>query len=113
MLHKKGFKVSMDDFGSGYSSLNTLYQLDIDELKLDRAFLQKVSTSGDDERRQIILEQVILFAQKLGMTIVAEGIETQQDRDMMAALRCDYGQGYFFERPIPAKEFCDKYMLRI
>ncbi len=111
-LHEKGFHVSMDDFGSGYSSLNMLYQIKIDELKLDRAFLRKVSNHNDEERRQIILEQVIRFAKKLGITTVAEGVETQQDRDNMAALSCDYGQGYFYERPINAEEFSDKYMLR-
>ena len=108
-LHDKGFKVSMDDFGSGYSSLNMLYQLKIDELKLDRGFLRKGSET-DNERRQIILEQIIRFAKKLGISTVAEGIETQQDRDNMAALACDYGQGYFYERPISAAQFTDKYM---
>ena len=108
-LHDKGFKVSMDDFGSGYSSLNMLYQLKIDELKLDRGFLRKDSET-DNERRQIILEQIIRFAKKLGISTVAEGIETQQDRDNMAALACDYGQGYFYERPISAAQFTDKYM---
>lgn len=111
-LHGKGFRVSMDDFGSGYSSLNMLYQIKIDELKLDRAFLRKASNHNDEERRQIILEQVIRFAKKLGITTVAEGVETQQDRDNMAALSCDYGQGYFYDRPITAEEFSDKYMFR-
>ena len=112
-LHGKGFRVSMDDFGSGYSSLNMLYQIKIDELKLDRGFLRKASNHNDEERRQIILEQVIRFAKKLGITTVAEGVETQQDRDNMAALSCDYGQGYFYDRPITAEEFSDKYMFRL
>lgn len=111
-LHIKGFKVSMDDFGSGYSSLNMLYQLRIDELKLDRGFLRKGSES-DNERRQIILEQIIRFAQKLDISTVAEGIETQMDRDNMEALGCDYGQGYFYERPLDAAQFTGKHMKAI
>ncbi len=108
-LHEKGFKVSMDDFGSGYSSLNMLYQLKIDELKLDRGFLRKVS-QDNNERRQIILEQIIRFAKKLGIATVAEGIETQEDKNNMESLDCDYGQGYFYEKPINAEEFSIKYM---
>ncbi|MGI5959149.1 MAG: bifunctional diguanylate cyclase/phosphodiesterase [Massiliimalia sp.] len=108
-LHQKGFRVSMDDFGSGYSSLNMLFQLKIDELKLDRGFLRKTNEQ-DDERRQIILEQIIHFANKLDISVVAEGIETQTDRDTMEALSCDYGQGYFYEKPLDAHQFSDKYM---
>ncbi len=108
-LHARGFRVSMDDFGSGYSSLNMLYRLNIDELKLDKGFLLKGS-KADDTRRRIVLEQVIRLAQRLGICTVAEGIETQQDNDNMAALSCDYGQGYFYERPISAVQFNEKYM---
>ena len=108
-LQKIGFKISMDDFGSGYSSLNMLYTLKIDELKLDRGFMRKVA-GGDDERRKIILKQIISFAKKLGITTVAEGIETEEDRNNMAALSCDYGQGYFFDKPTEAEEFSRLYM---
>lgn len=86
-----------------------LYQLKIDELKLDRGFLRKVS-QDNNERRQIILEQIIRFAKKLGITTVAEGIETQEDKNNMESLDCDYGQGYFYEKPINAEEFSIKYM---
>ena len=108
-LHSKGFKVSMDDFGSGYSSLNMLYQLKIDELKLDRAFLQKVS-SADAERRKIILEHTISIAKELGIHTVAEGIETEYDKETMRMLNCDYGQGYFYNKPICAEKFRELYM---
>ena len=108
-LHEQGFRVSMDDFGSGYSSLNMLYQLKIDELKLDRGFLRKASEEGQ-KRRQIILEEIIQFAQRLEITTVAEGIETEADRDLVRKLHCDFGQGYFYDKPMPAKEFNQKYM---
>ena len=108
-LHEKGFKISMDDFGSGYSSLNMLYQLKIDELKLDRGFMRKAAKE-DEERRKVILEQIISFAHKLDITTVAEGIEVQEDKDMMLSLNCDFGQGYFYDKPMCAKEFSEKYM---
>ncbi len=108
-LHSEGFKVSMDDFGSGYSSLNMLYQLKIDELKLDRAFLQKVS-DADNERRKITLEHIIAITKKLGIYTVSEGIETEYDRETMRMLNCDCGQGYFYNKPICAEEFSSLYI---
>lgn len=108
-LHERGFRVSMDDFGSGYSSLNMLFQLKIDELKLDRGFLRKAS-QADQTRRQIILEQIIQVAQKLEITTVAEGIETQADKALVQALHCNYGQGYFYDKPMTSQAFSQKYM---
>lgn len=109
-LHSKGFKVSMDDFGSGYSSLNMLYQLRIDELKLDRAFLQRGAGGNEnDERRKIILEHVISTAKELGIRTVAEGIETEYDKNTMKNLGCDYGQGYFYSKPVSAQDFISFY----
>jgi diguanylate cyclase (GGDEF)-like protein len=108
-LHKRGFRISMDDFGSGYSSLNMLYLLKIDELKLDKGFLKKISKEGA-ERRQIILEQIIGFARKLGISTVAEGVETEEDKELIINLKCDIGQGYLFDKPIPAEDFSQKYM---
>ena len=108
-LHAKGFKISMDDFGSGYSSLNMVYQLAIDELKLDRGFLSK-STQENEQRRQIILEQIISFAKKLGISIVAEGIETEEDKENMLSLDCEYGQGYFYAKPMSVQDFTERYM---
>ena len=109
VLHNMGFRISMDDFGSGYSSLNMLYQINIDELKLDRNFLRKVSKE-DEKRRQIILEQIISFAQRLDIATVAEGIETQDDKEFVLKLNCDFGQGYFYDKPIDANEFTQRYM---
>lgn len=108
-LHAKGFHVSMDDFGSGYSSLNMLYQLKIDELKLDRGFLREASEE-ECERRKIILKYILRYAKTVGITTVAEGIETAEDRDTVLELDCDIGQGYFYEKPIPAEEFTQRYM---
>ncbi len=108
-LKEMGFRISMDDFGSGYSSLTMLYQLQIDELKLDKKFLQQTADKNKD-RRKTMLSQIIMLAKKLGISTVAEGIETEQDKQEMTLLSCDYGQGYFYEKPIPADVFSEKYM---
>ena len=108
-LQSAGFKVSMDDFGSGYSSLNTLYQLKLDELKIDRAFLCATSQEND-EMRFIVLKQIIQLAKKLNITTVIEGIETKENAEMMVSFGCEYGQGYYYSKPISAKEFTQTYM---
>lgn len=107
-LRAKGFRVSLDDFGSGYSSLNMLCRLPVDELKLDRGFLMPVPAE-DEWRRQVILRQIMEAAHQLGVSTVAEGIETLEDKENMQCLSCDHGQGYFFARPLEAAEFSEKY----
>lgn len=108
-LHDYGFRISMDDFGTGYSSLNTLSQLQIDELKLDRSFLVQAGQSAEHSRRKI-LEVVIEVAKRLHITTVAEGIETADDARLMRGLDCDYGQGYYYSKPIPAEKFTQTFL---
>ena len=108
-LHSYGFRISMDDFGTGYSSLTTLSQLPIDELKLDRSFLLQVDQSTEHTRRNI-LGAVIEVAKRLHISTVAEGIETSEHVQLMQEMRCDYGQGYYYSRPIPAAEFTDTFL---
>ncbi len=106
-----GFKISMDDFGSGYSSLNTLASLNIDELKLDRVFLMRLKSSEeDDDRQRIIMREIVELAQKLNMTTVVEGVETEENEILIKSLECDFGQGYYYSQPISAKDFSKKYM---
>ncbi len=105
-LKQKGFKISMDDFGSGYSSLNTLSSLDIDELKLDRVFLLKMSGERK-EKQQIIMEQIVNLARKMNIITVAEGVETQEQEAFIIEAGCDYGQGYYYSRPVSAQEFTE------
>ena len=108
-LKKIGFRISMDDFGSGYSSLNILGNLRIDELKLDKGFFKELE--GADRRRQtIIIEHIIEISKILKISTVAEGIETEGDQQMVRDLDCDYGQGYYYCRPVPVEEFNEKYM---
>lgn len=108
-LKAVGFRISMDDFGSGYSSLNTLGRLNIDELKLDKAFLEEVS-QRDNSRQKIIMAQMIKLTKNLHISTVAEGVETEENERFIKGLGCDYGQGYYYSRPISAEEFNEKYM---
>lgn len=101
-LHEQGIKFSMDDFGSGYSSLNMLKNLDIDTIKLDKAFFEN---SSNDKKGQIIIKSAIDMADKLEIKSVAEGVETQKHVDFLKTTGCNIAQGYFYSKPIPIEEF--------
>ena len=101
-LKSFGFKVSMDDFGAGYSSLNSLKELPLDIIKLDAEFFRSVD---DIDRSNLIVGQTISLAKKLGMEIVAEGIETREQVDFLAKQDCDLIQGFYFSKPLPVAEF--------
>jgi predicted signal transduction protein with EAL and GGDEF domain len=98
-LKKLGSRVCIDDFGTGYSSLNYLLRLPADVLKIDRAF---VSALGRDDRNEKILAAIISLARSLGLAVVAEGVETEEQRAQLEALGCPYAQGYLFSRPVDA-----------
>lgn len=108
-LQECGFKVSIDDFGSGYSSLNTLGNLNIDELKLDRGFLMKTSKK-ENQRLQLIMAQIVQLAKQLNISIVVEGIETLENEQLCKSMGCDYGQGYYYSKPITALDFRKKFL---
>jgi EAL domain-containing protein (putative c-di-GMP-specific phosphodiesterase class I) len=95
-------QVSLDDFGTGYSSLSALKRLDIDYLKIDKLFVDNLALNSDD---LALCEAIIVMAHKLDIKVIAEGIETEQQRDLLIAAGCDYGQGYLFAKPLPASEF--------
>lgn len=97
-----GFAVSMDDFGAGYSSLNSLKELPIDVVKLDAEFFRGRDEEG---KGKIIVGEAISLAKKLNMRIVAEGIETREQVDFLADNECDLIQGYYFAKPMPIDEF--------
>lgn len=101
-LKKYGFAVSMDDFGSGYSSLNSLKELDLDILKLDAEFFRG---EGNENRGDIVVSEAISLAKKLEMKIVAEGIEKKEQVDFLAERGCDMIQGYYYAKPMPVNEF--------
>lgn len=103
-LRAAGFRISMDDFGSGYSSLNTLGRLKIDELKLDRLFLMGAAKDTDGSQRKI-MACILELAKQLHISTVAEGVETQENEQMMVQLCCNYGQGYYYSRPLTIEDF--------
>ncbi|WP_143412152.1 bifunctional diguanylate cyclase/phosphodiesterase [Arabiibacter massiliensis] len=102
-IHRAGYRCSMDDFGSGYSSLNVLKNLEVDVLKLDRAFFG--DPNCDEARGAAIIDAVIAMARQLGMDTVAEGVETEAQLGFLAKAGCDYIQGYLFSRPVDAAAF--------
>jgi EAL domain-containing protein (putative c-di-GMP-specific phosphodiesterase class I) len=96
-LKTLGVKLSIDDFGTGHSSLARLHQLPIDTLKIDRSF---VSHMGHDDESLQIIRAIMMLAHTLGMDAIAEGVETQQQLEQLRSLQCEYGQGYLFSRPV-------------
>lgn len=99
-LRDLGIKLAIDDFGTGYSSLARLHRFPITELKIDRSF---VSGSDVEKGNLDIIETIVILAKKLGMEVTAEGIETAQQLQKLRELKCEYGQGYFFSKPLESK----------
>jgi diguanylate cyclase (GGDEF)-like protein len=97
-----GIQVAIDDFGTGYSSLSYIKRFDIDYLKIDRSFVNNLETDPDN---MALSEAIIVMAHKLGIKVIAEGVETEAQRAMLAAAGCDYAQGYLFSKPVPPEQF--------
>ena len=97
-----GVQVALDDFGTGYSSLSYLKKFDIDYLKIDQSFIRNLSLDSED---MALCEAMVMMAHKLGLQVIAEGVETTSQRDLLMGIGCDFGQGYLFSRPIPPDEF--------
>lgn len=100
-LKALGIQLALDDFGTGYSSLSSLHLLPVDTVKIDRSFVSQADTSA---HHRVLVEATVKVAQSLGMKTVAEGIETASQADVVRALRCAKGQGYFYSRPLPSAE---------
>ncbi len=96
-LRSLGIELSIDDFGTGYSSLGRLHHFPINILKIDRSF---VSSIGVDQGNLEITETILTLAQKLGLDVTAEGVETKEQLAQLRKLKCKYGQGYFFSQPL-------------
>ncbi|MDD6492086.1 MAG: GGDEF domain-containing phosphodiesterase, partial [Firmicutes bacterium] len=106
-LKECGFTLLMDDFGSGYSSLNTLKDTQFDVIKIDRSFLNDFISSG---RGKKIVEHTIGMAKDIGLGMVAEGVETREQADFLQNCGCTTAQGFYYAKPMPAEEFCQKYI---
>jgi EAL domain-containing protein (putative c-di-GMP-specific phosphodiesterase class I) len=101
LLHSMGVMLAIDDFGTGYSSLSYLKMFPIDHLKIDRSFVEEI---GRDEGGEAICDATIALAHKLGLKLVAEGVETDEQFAYLRERDCDMLQGYLFSRPVPAAE---------
>ncbi len=97
-----GVQVALDDFGTGYSSLSYLKRFDIDYLKIDQSFVHNLEDDPDD---QALCEAIVVMAHKLGLKVIAEGVETERQHDLLAAYGCDYAQGWLYSKAVPAGEF--------
>ncbi|HEX2826796.1 MAG TPA: EAL domain-containing protein [Burkholderiales bacterium] len=106
-LKAMGVKLSIDDFGTGYSSLSYLSRFPLDELKIDRSFIMQIKAPDD---RAAIVTAIIAMAHSLGLSVVAEGIETEPQLAFLGAQGCDEYQGYFKSKPVPASEFTQKFL---
>ncbi|MDE5589599.1 MAG: EAL domain-containing protein, partial [Acetatifactor sp.] len=108
-LQEYGFLVEMDDFGSGYSSLNMLKDMPVNTLKVDMGFLRQ---TDHQERSRTILKMIISLSKQLGMEVITEGVETKEQVDFLTDIGCDVFQGYYFAKPMPVSEFEKKYFER-
>ncbi len=99
-LHESGITLSIDDFGTGYSALSYLKKFSIDHLKIDQSFVRDLTVDSSD---LALCQAIIVMAHKLGLQVVAEGVETPEQRDLLKAAGCDYAQGFFFSRPAPGE----------
>ncbi|PBH16596.1 sensor domain-containing phosphodiesterase [Clostridioides difficile] len=103
-LRKHGFSISMDDFGTGYSSISCLRDMPIDILKLDKSFLGGIE---HDERSRNIAKSIVSLAKSLDLVVIIEGVESKEQAELMKQFGCDLVQGFYFARPMPAKNFLD------
>jgi EAL domain-containing protein (putative c-di-GMP-specific phosphodiesterase class I) len=100
-LRALGVRLSIDDFGTGYSSLSYLHRFPIDTLKIDRSFVTRIV---NDKENIEIVRTILMLAENLGMDVVAEGVETQEQMALLRELSCNSGQGYFFSKPMKRHE---------
>ena len=106
-LRQADVQIAVDDFGTGYSSLSYLKEMDIDYLKIDRSFIRDLESDVDD---RAIIEAITDMAKHLGIEVIAEGVETESQKDILQQIGCHWLQGYYFAKPMPVTEF-EKFIL--
>ncbi len=97
----RGIPLAIDDFGTGYSNLGYLKSLPLSAIKIDRSFIMDIGSQNEGLQ---IVEAIIAMSHKLGLDVVAEGIETQEQSDLLEEMGCEMGQGYFFSQPVTVKQ---------
>jgi diguanylate cyclase (GGDEF)-like protein len=103
-LKQRGISLALDDFGTGFSSLSYLHRFPFDTIKIDRAFIKNLGTPDSDGKDEALVKTIVGLGQNLDMTTVAEGIETQDQLEMVTSWGCDYGQGYYLAKPMKADQ---------
>ena len=103
-LKKNGFVVEMDDFGSGYSSLNMLREAPVDVVKIDKYFMDELLMTRKGE---IVVENIVRMLKQLGILVIAEGVEKKDQVEFLKSVRCDVVQGFYFSKPVPAADFTE------
>ena len=106
-IQELGVRVVFDDFGTGYASLSYLKKFPLDGLKIDRSFVLDLRADSDDAA---IVSSTVGLSKKLGLSVIAEGIENRATADLLVSMGCEEGQGYFFGRPMPAQAFEDQFL---
>ena len=102
ILRQSGVRLALDDLGTGHASLNYLTKLPVSNVKIDQSFVRKMTT---DTKSAVVVHSLIVMAHGLGLGVVAEGVETAGQTELLSASQCDYAQGYLFGRPLPATDF--------
>ena len=108
-LKTLGIFLSIDDFGTGYSSLSYLRRFALDELKIDKCFVADIAENLDD---RVIAQTIVAMADSLGLSVVAEGIETEEQLNVLREIGCHVGQGYLFATPLSAEDLIRQYCAR-
>ena len=104
-----GIRVSIDDFGTGYSSLSYLHRFPIDTLKVDRSFINRIGAEGEHSE---IIQTIIKLAANLGMDVIAEGVESEEQLNFLKDMNCEFAQGYYYSKPVDsslASEMVEKF----
>nr|WP_255659343.1 EAL domain-containing protein [Methylophilus sp. Leaf408] len=102
MVREAGIEVAIDDFGTGYSSLAYIKRIDVDYLKIDRTFITNIAAESTDFP---LVEAIIMMAHQLGLKVIAEGVETEAQLELLNSMGCDFIQGYFYSKPLPQAVF--------
>jgi len=102
-LRNMGIKIAIDDFGTGYSSLHKIVQYAVDTLKIDKSFIQKATK--ENSKTRLLISTIITMAPNLGLGVIAEGVETEEQLALLNEQGCDEYQGYLYSKPLPAEEF--------
>ena len=106
-LRSRQIQISIDDFGTGYSSLSYLHRFAVDNLKIDRSFVNQIRS---ERRRYYVVDTIIALSKQLGLSVIAEGIETEQQLEWLKNIGCLFGQGYLFDKSLPAAEVEKRYL---